>query len=127
MRDGTDVTIVSAGQMLHKSLAAAATLAQEGISVEVVDPRTIAPLDAETILASLAKTGRLLIVDETFAPFGLGAEIAALAADRGFDDLDVPIKRLERRPCTDTVQPCPGRGRRTPCRHDCRRGERPFG
>jgi 2-oxoisovalerate dehydrogenase E1 component len=94
VRDGTDVTIVSAGQMIHKSLAAAATLAEEGISAEVVDPRTIAPLDADTILASLSKTGRLLIVDETFAPFGLGAEIAALAADRGFDDLDAPIKRL---------------------------------
>ena len=88
------MTIVSAGQMIHKSLAAAATLAEEGISVEVVDPRTITPLDADTILTSLAKTGRLLIVDETFSPFGLGAEIAAMAADRGFDDLDAPIKRL---------------------------------
>ena len=94
VREGSDVTIVSVAQMLHKSLAAADLLATEGISVELVDPRTIAPLDAETILASLAKTGRLLVADETFAPFGLGAEIAALAGDRGFDDLDAPIKRL---------------------------------
>ena len=67
---------------------------REGISVEVIDPRTVAPLDIETILARSRKTGRLLIVDEAFAPFGLGAEIAARIADVGFDDLDAPIRRL---------------------------------
>ncbi len=60
----------------------------------MIDPRTVSPLDVETILASVAKTGRLLIVDETFAPFGLGAEIAAQIADKGFDHLDAPIRRL---------------------------------
>jgi pyruvate/2-oxoglutarate/acetoin dehydrogenase E1 component len=60
----------------------------------VIDPRTVAPLDVQTILASVHKTGRLLIVDEAFSPFGLGAEVAASVADAGFDDLDAPIRRL---------------------------------
>ena len=62
--------------------------------MEVIDPRTVAPLDVDTILESVEKTGRLLIVDETFAPCGIGAEIAAQVADRGFDSLDAPIRRL---------------------------------
>jgi 2-oxoisovalerate dehydrogenase E1 component len=94
VREGTDVTVVALALMVHHALKAAETLANEGISVEIIDPRTVAPLDAETILASLAKTGRLLVVDEAFAPFGLGAEIAAHAADAGFDDLDAPVRRL---------------------------------
>ena len=69
-------------------------LEKEGVSVELIDPRTVAPLDIETIAQSVAKTGRLLIVDEAFAPYGIGAEIAAQIADRGFDDLDAPIRRL---------------------------------
>src|SRR5678815_1345318 len=80
--------------MVQRSLAAAEQLEKEGISVEVIDPRTVSPLDVETILASVAKTGRLLIVDEAFAPCGLGAEIAARVVDAGFDDLDAPIRRL---------------------------------
>jgi 2-oxoisovalerate dehydrogenase E1 component len=60
----------------------------------VIDPRTVAPLDIDTIAHSVAKTGRLLIVDEAFSPCGIGAEIAAQLADRGFDDLDAPIRRL---------------------------------
>src|SRR5262249_54339589 len=63
-------------------------------SVEVVDPRTVSPLDSDTILQSVHKTGRLLIVDEAYSPFGLGAEIAAQVSDAGFDDLDAPIRRL---------------------------------
>jgi len=94
VREGSDVTVVSVAHMLHKARAAAEALANDGVSVELIDPRTIAPLDMDTILASLAKTGRLLIVDETFGPFGLSAEIAAQAADRGFNHLDAPIKRL---------------------------------
>ncbi|MCC6494310.1 MAG: dehydrogenase E1 component subunit alpha/beta [Pirellulales bacterium] len=94
VREGGSVTIVALAQMVHKSLAAAETLAAQGISVELIDPRTVAPLDVDAILKSVAKTGRLLIVDETFGPFGLGAEIAASVADRGFDDLDAPVKRL---------------------------------
>jgi 2-oxoisovalerate dehydrogenase E1 component len=64
------------------------------VSVELIDPRTVAPLDIDTIAKSVAKTGRLLIVDEAFAPYGIGAEIAAQLADAGFDDLDAPIRRL---------------------------------
>jgi 2-oxoisovalerate dehydrogenase E1 component len=62
--------------------------------VEVIDPRTVSPLDADAILRSVHKTGRLLIVDEAFAPFGLGAEVAAHVADAGFNDLDAPVRRL---------------------------------
>jgi 2-oxoisovalerate dehydrogenase E1 component len=94
LRTGSDVTVVSLGQMLHKVQSSAETLATESVSVEIIDPRTVAPLDTETILSSVAKTGRLLIVDESFGPFGLGAEIAARVIDSGFDDLDAPIKRL---------------------------------
>lgn len=94
VREGRDVTIVGIALMVHKSLEAAEQLAGEGLSVEVIDPRTVSPLDTETILASVAKTGRLLIVDETFAPCSIGAEIAARIADEGFDELDAPIKRL---------------------------------
>jgi 2-oxoisovalerate dehydrogenase E1 component len=93
-REGTDCTIVAIGSMVGKTLDVCSQLAQEGISAEVVDPRTIAPLDMETILASVHKTGRLLIVDETFQPCGVGAEIAAQVVDQGFDDLDAPIRRL---------------------------------
>ena len=78
----------------RQALEAAETLAREGMSVEVIDPRTVAPLDVETIGTSVAKTGRLLIVDEAFGPYGIGAEIAAQVADRYFDELDAPIRRL---------------------------------
>jgi 2-oxoisovalerate dehydrogenase E1 component len=94
MREGRDLTVVALAFMVRQTLAACETLAQEGISVEVIDPRTVAPLDIDTIVESVRKTGRLLIVDEAFAPFGLGAEIAAAVADRGFDFLDAPIRRL---------------------------------
>lgn len=93
-REGTQVTVVAMAMMLRKTLEAAEQLAKDGISVEVIDPRSIAPLDMPTILESVKKTGRLLIVDETFGPFGVGAEIAANASDQSFDDLDAPIKRL---------------------------------
>ena len=69
-------------------------LQKENISVELIDPRTISPLDTATILQSVAKTGRLLIVEETPAAFGLGAEVAAQIADAGFNDLDAPIRRV---------------------------------
>jgi 2-oxoisovalerate dehydrogenase E1 component len=93
-RGGKDLTVVALSRMVHKSLEAADLLAREGISIEVIDPRTVAPLDVETIGASVARTGRLLIVDEAFAPFGVGAEIAALVAYDYFDELDAPIRRL---------------------------------
>lgn len=94
VREGTDVTVVALAFMVHQCLKACAVLEREGISVELIDPRTVAPLDFDTIHASVRKTGRLLVVDEAFAPFGVGAEIAARMADAGFDDLDAPIRRL---------------------------------
>ncbi len=94
VRKGTDVTVVALAKMVHDTLKAAEVLAGEGISVELVDPRTVSPLDFDTIHQSARKTGRLLIVDEDFAPFGLAAEVAAQMADVGFDDLDAPIRRL---------------------------------
>ncbi len=94
VREGTDVTVVALARMVHEALKAREVLEREGISLELVDPRTIAPLDFETIHESVRKTGRLLVVDEDFAPLGVGAEIAARMADLGFDDLDAPIRRL---------------------------------
>jgi 2-oxoisovalerate dehydrogenase E1 component len=93
-RAGTDVTVVGMSVTVNRALDAADQLAAEGISVEVIDPRTIAPLDLATILASVHKTGRLLIVEETYGPCGMGAEIAAQVQNQGFDDLDAPIARL---------------------------------
>src|SRR5205823_5742380 len=94
VREGKDVTVVALALMVQRTRKACETLAAEGISVELIDPRTVAPLDVETIARSVRKTGRLLIVDEAFAPCGIGAEIAAQISDRGFDDLDAPIRRL---------------------------------
>lgn len=93
-RLGADATVVAIGSMVRKALEAADALAKDGRAIEVIDPRTLAPLDIDTILESVHKTGRLLIVDETFAPCGIGAEIAAQVGARGFDDLDAPIQRL---------------------------------
>ncbi len=93
-REGRDATIVAIGLMVRKSLEACEALAADGVSAEVIDPRTLAPLDIATILESVRKTGRLLIVDETFGPCGVGAEIAAQVMDRSFDDLDAPVRRL---------------------------------
>lgn len=94
VRAGDDVTVVAVSLMVQHVQHAAQILAKEGVSVEVVDPRTLSPLDTQTILASIAKTGRVLIVDEAFGPCGIASEIAAQIADAGFDDLDAPIKRL---------------------------------
>ncbi len=94
VREGRDATVVALAQMVRRTLEACERLAAKGISVEVIDPRTVSPLDGETILRSVHKTGRLLIVDEAFAPFGLGAEVAARVVEAGFDDLDAPIRRL---------------------------------
>ena len=93
-RAGTDCTVVALASMVGKALEAAEKLAADGVSVEVIDPRTVAPLDVDSVLESVHKTGRLLVVDETFQPCGIGAEIAAQVVDRGFDDLDAPIRRL---------------------------------
>jgi 2-oxoisovalerate dehydrogenase E1 component len=94
VRTGEDVTVVALALMVPQTLRACERLAADGISVEVIDPRTVAPLDIDTILQSVQKTGRLLIVDEAFAPYGIGAEVAAQVMERGFDDLDAPVRRL---------------------------------
>lgn len=93
-RSGTDVTVVATSYMVQRALAVADRLTAEGISVEVVDPRTLVPLDLNTILASVAKTGRLVIVDECHRSCGIGAEIAALVAEEAFDALRAPIRRV---------------------------------
>ena len=103
--EGGDITVVALALMVHKTLAACETLAKEGINVELIDPRTVAPLDVDTIIQSVAKTGRLLIVDEDFAHCGVSAEIAAQLADRGFDELDAPIRRLNGKPSPTPYSP----------------------
>ena len=96
-RAGRDVTIVAIGGMLPKALEAAETLAKEGIAAEVIDPRTLVPLDQGTILASVRKTSRLVIVHEAHKRLGPGAEIAALVAEEGIGYLDGPIVRIAAR------------------------------
>jgi 2-oxoisovalerate dehydrogenase E1 component len=105
VRAGTDLTIVSVSRMVHEALAAAEALAPQGISAEVIDLRTVAPLDKETILASLAKTNRLLIAHEGVTDFGIGAEIAALAAYEGFWTLDAPVMRVAPPPTPSPYAP----------------------
>jgi 2-oxoisovalerate dehydrogenase E1 component len=94
VRAGTDLTVVSVSRMVHEALAAAERVEAEGISVEVIDLRTVAPLDVVPILESVHKTSRLLIAHEAVVPFGIGAEIAATVARDGFWDLDAPIERI---------------------------------
>lgn len=95
VREGKDVTLVSYGAMMVPTLDAADNLqSQNSVSVEVIDLRTISPLDSETILASVRKTGRLIVVHEAPRSFGVGAEIAAMVADKGLDYLKAPVKRV---------------------------------
>jgi 2-oxoisovalerate dehydrogenase E1 component len=94
VRAGDDVTVVSVSRMVHEALTAAARLADEGVSVEVIDLRTVAPLDVGTVLSSVQKTGRLVIAHEAVTPFGIGAEVAAVVAREAFWDLDAPIERV---------------------------------
>lgn len=93
-RAGTDVTVYAYGLMLHRCLAAAETLAAEGISVNVVDVRSLRPLDGETILREARRTGKCLVVYEDNRLFGAGAEICAMIAEEAFDALDAPVMRL---------------------------------
>jgi pyruvate/2-oxoglutarate/acetoin dehydrogenase E1 component len=92
-REGEDVTIVATSSMVYVALEAADLLAGDGISAEVVDPRTLVPLDRETLVASARKTGRALVVDEGHQSYGASAELAAVIADGAFWDLDAPVKR----------------------------------
>jgi pyruvate/2-oxoglutarate/acetoin dehydrogenase E1 component len=92
-RSGTDATIICTSSMLYPSLEAAESLSEEGIEVEVIDPRTISPLDDETLIQSAIKTGHVLVVDEGYQSFGVTAEIAARIMQGAFDYLDEPVRR----------------------------------
>jgi pyruvate dehydrogenase E1 component beta subunit len=104
-RSGKDVTLVAVALMVSRALAAAEVLAQNGISVEVIDPRTVAPLDREAILSSVAKTGRLAIVDEAYANCGFSAEVAAMVAEEALDELDAPVRRVCALPAPHAFSP----------------------
>ncbi len=93
-RQGTDVSIVTYGAMVHKALEAAEALAQRGISAEVVDLRTVYPLDEETVLRSIEKTSRALVLYESYRFLGIGSEVAAVIAEKAFEHLDAPVLRL---------------------------------
>jgi pyruvate/2-oxoglutarate/acetoin dehydrogenase E1 component len=103
MREGADATVVALSGMVHEALAAADTLAERGISVEVIDPRTIVPLDMETILDSLRKTMRLAVAHDAHRTGGFGAEIAARCMEEAFDFLDAPVERVA---ALDVPIPC---------------------
>lgn len=93
-RFGEDITIVATSSMVHGALEAAKLLEQDGISAEVVDPRTLLPLDRETILASVRKTRRVIVVDEGYEQYGVTAELASVVAEEAFDYLSAPVKRI---------------------------------
>jgi len=93
-RKGRDVTIVATGMVLHKSLKAAEALSREGVEAEVIDPRTLVPLDRETILESVRRTGRLVVASEDVLSCGVASEIAALAAEEALWSLDAPVRRV---------------------------------
>jgi pyruvate dehydrogenase E1 component beta subunit len=102
-REGSDVTVVALSGMVDEALAAAERLAGRGVSVEVIDPRTIVPLDMETILGSLRKTMRLAVAHDAHKTGGFGAEIAARCMEQGFDYLDAPVERVA---ALDVPIPC---------------------
>ena len=93
-REGEDVTVVATGRLVHESLAAADEAEEQGISVEVVDPRTLQPLDEETVVASVNKTSRCVVAHEAVVRMGWGAELAAVVQEKCFDYLDAPVERV---------------------------------
>jgi len=93
-REGSDVTVVAIALMVHRALAAADKLQEKGISIEVIDPRTLVPLDKQAIIDSVKKTGKLVIMDEEPKTASAASEIAAIVAEEAFDFLDAPIKRV---------------------------------
>jgi 2-oxoisovalerate dehydrogenase E1 component beta subunit len=93
-RQGQDITLITYGAMVQESLNAAEELAQEGIDVEVVDLRSLKPLDRETVLASARKTGKIAIAHEAYQTCGIGGELAALIAEQAFESLDGPVVRV---------------------------------
>ncbi|MCX5477552.1 thiamine pyrophosphate-dependent enzyme [Kaistia geumhonensis] len=104
-RSGRDITIAAAGQIVHRALEAAEQLATEGVEVEVIDLRTIMPLDVETVAASVRKTHRLLVADEGWGAFGVGAELAQAMNELAYDDLDGPVARLHSDPQPHPLAP----------------------
>ncbi len=93
-REGSDVSIITYGAMVHKALEAADALAQRGVSAEIVDLRTVYPLDEETILRSIEKTSRALVLYESYRFLGIGTEVSAVIAEKAFEHLDAPVVRL---------------------------------
>jgi pyruvate dehydrogenase E1 component beta subunit len=94
LREGTDVTVIATGPLVHRSLDAATQAAEEGISVEVIDPRTLQPLDEDALVASVEKTNRVVVAHEAVTRMGFGAEVAAVLQYKAFDYLDAPIERV---------------------------------
>lgn len=94
VKEGRDVTVVALGSMVHVAMKAARALEEKGIDVEVIDPRTVMPLDSEMIIESVKKTSRIVVIHEAHAPFGFGSEIAALISENALYYLDAPIKRV---------------------------------
>jgi pyruvate/2-oxoglutarate/acetoin dehydrogenase E1 component len=94
LRQGSDVTVIAIGPLVHRSLDAAAKAEAEGISVEVVDPRTLQPLDEDTLVESVRKTNRVVVAHEAVTRMGFGAEVTAVLQYRAFDYLDAPIERV---------------------------------
>jgi acetoin:2,6-dichlorophenolindophenol oxidoreductase subunit beta len=103
VREGSDITVVAASLMVHEAERAADMLAEQGVSVEVIDPRTVRPLDEEIILTSVAKTGHLVVADTSWARFGFAAEVAALAAEKAIGALRAPVKRVTPPDCPAPV------------------------
>jgi len=93
-REGEDVTVVATGRLLHEALAAANEAGEDGISVEVLDPRTLLPLDEDALVESVKKTNRCVVAHEAVVRMGFGAEVAALVQERAFDYLDAPVERV---------------------------------
>jgi pyruvate dehydrogenase E1 component beta subunit len=93
-RSGEDITLVATSSMVYVALAAADLLAAQGISAEVIDPRTTVPLDVETLVASAKKTGHAIVIDEGYQSYGVTGEIASLISDQAFYQLDAPVKRM---------------------------------
>ena len=93
-REGKDITVVATSLMVHKALKAAEELEKEGISLEIIDPRCLVPFDIETIIKSVKKTGKMLVVHEACERGGIAGEIIAMVVERAFDHLDAPIKRV---------------------------------
>ncbi len=94
VREGSDVTVVAVAMMVQEAMQAAEELQKEGISAELIDPRTLAPLDRETIVRSVEKTGRLIVTHEAYQTAGIGAEIGQIAQEGAFDYLVAPVKRV---------------------------------